>query len=111
MLRAYRLVYLSSPHAQPTLWEWQQPYIHHLILNARSFHTTRVEHRYFRDWDALARENTRVWDAHYRSCPLYDSVARWEAYLDDYRQLILDVQDIHNEYPDWRSSSASGQPR
>jgi hypothetical protein len=51
MIHAYRLIYFKSPHAPPTLWEWEQPYIHNLIVNARSFNTTRVEQRYFRDWD------------------------------------------------------------
>jgi hypothetical protein len=89
MLRAYRLVYLESPQAPPKLWEWQQPYIHHLILNARSF-----------------RENARLWEAHYRSCPLYDHVASWEALLAEYREIIRDVQDIYEAHPDWRSPAA-----
>jgi hypothetical protein len=70
MLRAYRLIYLHSPSASPTLWEWEQPWIHHLIVNARSFGTTRVEQRYFQDREDLARENTRIWEAHYRCRPL-----------------------------------------
>jgi hypothetical protein len=106
MLRAYRLVYLESQQAPPKLWEWQQPYIHHLILNARSFRTTRVEQRYFQDWPALARENARLWEAHYRSCPLYDHVASWEAFLAEYREIIQDVQDIYETHPDWRSPAA-----
>jgi len=95
MLRAYRLIYLHSPHAPPKLWEWQQPWIHHLIVNARSFKTTRVEQRYFQDGDALARENTRIWDEHYRSRPLYDHIETWQQWLDEYRQVIMEVQEIH----------------
>jgi hypothetical protein len=106
MLRAYRLIYLKSPHAPPKLWEWRQPYIHHLIVNARSFHTTRVEQRYFRDWQDLARENARVWDTHYRPFPLYDYLESWEAGLNEFRQLILDVQDLHEAHPDWRSPAS-----
>jgi hypothetical protein len=106
MLRAYRLVYLESPEAPPKLWEWQQPYIHDLIVNARSFGTTRVEQRYFRDWEALARENTRVWEAHYRSRPLYDPIAGWEAFLTMYRELIRDVQAIGEAHPDWQSPAS-----
>jgi hypothetical protein len=34
---------------------------------------------------------------------LYDHLETWEEWLADYRQLILDVQDIHDENPDWRS--------
>ena len=37
MLRAYRLVYDFSNFGPPQLWEWEQPYIDHLILNARTF--------------------------------------------------------------------------
>jgi hypothetical protein len=107
MRHAYRLIYLHSPHAPPTLWEWEPPWIHHLIVNARSFGTTRVEQRYFRDWEALAAENTRIWDEHYRSRPLYDHIETWEEWLADYRQLILDVQDIHDENPDWRSPNST----
>ena len=37
MLRAYRLVYPFSSHAPQQLWEWQQPHVDHLVLNARTF--------------------------------------------------------------------------
>jgi hypothetical protein len=37
MLRAYRLVYDFSNFGPPQLWEWQQPYIDHLVLNATTF--------------------------------------------------------------------------
>ena len=70
MIHAYRLIYRKSPHAPPTLWEWEQPWIHNLIVNARSFNTTRVQQRYFLDGDALAAENRRIWEAHYRCRPL-----------------------------------------
>ena len=103
MLRAYRLIYLHSPSAPPTLWEWKQPWIHHLIVNARSFKTTRVEQRYFQDWDALAVGNTRIWEEHYRARPLYVHIATWDEWMAEYRQLILDVQEIYDENPDWRS--------
>jgi hypothetical protein len=99
MLRAYRLIYLQSPEAPPTLWEWRQPYIHHLIVNARSFHTTRVAQRYFRHSNALAEENARIWEAYYRTCPLYDDIATWRQWLGAYRQIILDVQDIYETHP------------
>jgi hypothetical protein len=95
MLRAYRLIYLQSPEAPPTLWEWEQPYIHHLIVNTRSFHTTQVAQRYFRCWDDLAQANARIWEAHYRPRPIYDVIETWRQWLDAYRQLILEVQDIY----------------
>ena len=94
MIRAYRLLYLHSPHAPPTLWEWEQPWIHHLIMNADSFHTAVVEQRSFQDWEALQRENARMWDVHYRSRPLYDHLDPWEMWLAEDRQLILDVQEM-----------------
>ena len=95
MLRAYRLIYLKSPHAPPKLWEWEQPRIHHLIVNARSFKTTRVEQRYFQDGDELARENARIWEVHYRSRPLYDHIETWEKWMAEYRQLIIEVQELY----------------
>jgi hypothetical protein len=98
MLRAYRLIYLKSPHAPHTLWEWQQPWIHHLTVNARSFKTTRVEQRYFQDADDLARENTRIWDEHYRSRPLYDHIETWQRWLGEYRRVIMEVQEIHGPH-------------
>ncbi len=98
MIRAYRLIYLDSPNAPPELWEWEQPWIHHLIVNARSFRTTQVEQRYFRNWDALTRENTRIWDEHYRPYPLYDHIETWGEWLAEYRQVILDVQEIYEEH-------------
>jgi hypothetical protein len=39
MIHAYRLIYLKSPHAPPTLWEWEQPWIQKLIVNTRRFYT------------------------------------------------------------------------
>jgi hypothetical protein len=37
MLHAYRLVYPIDQHGMPQLWEYEQPYIHNLIVNARTF--------------------------------------------------------------------------
>lgn len=36
-LRAYCLVYLLSQHVPPQFWEYEQPYIDNIILNARTF--------------------------------------------------------------------------
>jgi hypothetical protein len=107
MIHAYRLIYLKSPHAPPTLWEWEQPYIHNLIVNARSFNTTRVKQRYFRDWNALACENARIWEEHYRSRPLYDPIETWQEWLAEHRQVIIDVQDIYDKNPNWHSSEST----
>ncbi len=93
ILRAYRLVYPDSPHAPPQLWEWEQPSIHHLLVNARTF-GRQVAQRYFRDWAALARENTRLWDVYYRPLPLYAHIATWEAWFQGYRALVVEMQAI-----------------
>ena len=98
MFHAYRLIYLDSPNAPPELWEWEQPWIRHLIVNARSFGTTRAEQRYFRHWDALTRENSRIWEEHYRPYPLYNHLAMWQEWLAEYRLVILDVQEIYEEH-------------
>jgi hypothetical protein len=98
MLRAYRLIYLHSPYALPTLWEWEQPWIHQLIMHARSFKTTRVEQRYFRDWGALAAENSSIWEEHYRSRPLYDHIETWQQWLGEYRQTILEVRELYETH-------------
>jgi hypothetical protein len=94
MIHAYRLIYLKSPHAPPPLWEWEQPWIHNLIVNARSFNTTRVEQRYFRDWDALALENIHIWEEHYRSRPLYDHIETWEKWLNALQLLLALSQHL-----------------
>ena len=93
MLHAYRLVYPFSPHAPPQLWEWQQPSIHHLVVNARTF-GRQVVQRYFRDWEELAQENSWLWDTHYRPLPMYDHIETWETWLADYRALVVEVQAI-----------------
>jgi hypothetical protein len=67
-------------------------------VNARSFKTTRVEQRYFQDGDDLARENTRIWEEHYRSRPLYDYIETWQQWLGEYRQLIMEVQEIYETH-------------
>src|SRR5712691_4103786 len=43
VLHAYRLIYPDSPHAPEMLWEWEEPYIHMLIQNARTFHREVVQ--------------------------------------------------------------------
>ena len=96
MLRAYRLTYPDSPHALPQLWEWQQPYIEHLLTNARTCGRRAVQ-RYFRDWDAYARENAHIWQRVYFSKPLSQHLASWELLLAEYRLLVMDVQAIYEE--------------
>ena len=77
MLHAYRLVYPMSQHAPPQLWEYEQPYIGNLLLNARTFDRSVVQW-YFKDWPALDRENTRICNSYYRPKPLFDHLLTWQ---------------------------------
>jgi hypothetical protein len=69
MLPAYRLIYPLSQHGAPQLWEYEQPYIDNLIMNARTFQRFVVQW-YFEDWAALDCDNTRIWNTYYRPKPL-----------------------------------------
>lgn len=95
MIPAYRLVY-DNPHALPQLWEYEQPYIQQIILNAWTF-GRRVAHRYFRTWHALARENAGIWETHYRCRALYEPLDTWQAWPAEFRTLIVEVQAIAQE--------------
>jgi hypothetical protein len=96
-IHAYRLVYPDSPHAPEMLWEWEEPYIQMLIENARTFHREVVQ-RYFPTWDDLAQENQRIWETHYLPRPLYQLSETWRAWLDEYREIVRDVQDMIGEH-------------
>jgi hypothetical protein len=97
MLHAYRLVYPDSPHAPEMLWEWERPYIDHLLWNAKTFGREVVQ-RYFLTWEALAHEHQRIWETNYLPRPLYEPWETWRAWLDAYRELVRDVQDIYEEH-------------
>jgi hypothetical protein len=97
MLHAYRLVYPISEHAPPQLWEWEQPFINNLLLNARTFDRWVVQW-YFESWEALDRDNTRIWDTYYRPKPLFDHLPTWQEWLPEYRQLIIEVQEMVEEH-------------
>jgi len=43
---------------------------------------------------------------HDRSCPFYDRMEGWEAFLAVYRELIWDVQAIYEAHPDGRSPAS-----
>ena len=103
MLHAYRLASPLSPYTIPQLWEYAQPYIDHLIRNARTF-DRRVVQGYFEDWHALAADNTSLWDTYYRSTPRFAHLPTWHDWLAEYRQLIIEVQEIYEEHPrsPWR---------
>ena len=101
MLHAYRLVYPDSPHAPEMLWEWERPYLDRLLWNAKTFGRAVVQ-RYFLTWEALAQENQRIWETSYLLRPLYEPWATWQAWQDEYRALVRDVQDISEEHHDRR---------
>jgi len=58
MVHAYRLVYPPTPSAPDPLWEWQQPWIAHLLWHGRTF-SRQVELWWFPSGDALDRTNTQ----------------------------------------------------
>jgi hypothetical protein len=97
MIHAYRLVYPLNQNALPQLWEYEQPSIDHLLLNARTFDRCIAQWD-FENWNALDRDNTLIWETYYRPKPLYDSWKIWQEWLPEYRQLIIEVQDIYEEH-------------
>jgi hypothetical protein len=46
----------------------------------------------------LDQDNTRIWKTYYRPKPLYDPWKTWQEWLPEYRQLIIEVQDIYEEH-------------
>jgi hypothetical protein len=63
MLRASRLVSPDHPQALPQLWDWQQPSLHNILLNAQTL-GRRGAPRYFRDWSARSRANAGMYETH-----------------------------------------------
>jgi hypothetical protein len=53
---------------------------------------------YFEDWEVLDRDNTRIWNSYYRPKPLFDHLPTWQDWLPEYRQLIIEVQDMVDEH-------------
>ena len=60
MVHDYRLVFPDGPHAPDPFWEWQQPSIGHLLWHACTFER-QVMQCSLATWEALDRENTRLW--------------------------------------------------
>jgi len=96
-IHAYRLVYPHSPHAPEILWEWDKVYIARLLWNATAF-GRELSHQYFPTWNALAEANQRIWEAYYVLRPAYASWESWQAWLDEYRELVRDAQALYEEY-------------
>ena len=101
-VHAYRLIYLDSPHAPEILWEWERPPLDRLLWNAKTF-GRRVVQRYCADGEALAEENGRIWEVYYLPRPLYVPWETWRAWLDEYREIVRDVQDSAEECSGRRS--------
>ena len=97
MLHAYRLLYPDSPHTPEMLWEWERPHIALLLWNATVF-GRELMHRHFLTWEALAQENQRIWETSYLPRPLFETWATWHAWLDEYRELVRDVQEMYEEH-------------
>jgi hypothetical protein len=97
MIHAYRLRYPNSPHAHEMLREWKRPYIDRLLWNAKTF-SREVVQRYFADQDTLAEENQRIWHVYYLPRPAYEPWDTWQAWMREYREIILDVQTLYEEH-------------
>jgi hypothetical protein len=97
MLHAYRLVYPDSPHAPEMLWEWERPFIARLLWNATVF-GRELLHRSFLTWEALAQENQRIWEISYRPRPRFAPWTTWQAWFEEYRALVRDMQEMYEEH-------------
>ena len=97
MLHAYRLVDPDSSHVPERLWEWEKEHLARLLWNATVFER-ELMHRYFLTWEALAQENQRIWEVYYLPRPLYESWATWDAWLNEYRELVRDMQDMYEQH-------------
>jgi len=92
-IHAYRLAYSDSPYDSELLWEWERPYIDQLLWNAKTF-GRQVAQRYFIDWDALAAENRRIWEAYYL-WPAYEPWNTWQGWMSEYRTLVATAQEVY----------------
>jgi len=68
-----------------------------LLWNATAF-GHELTHRYFFTWEALAQENQRIWQTYYLPRPLHEPWETGQAWLDAYRELVRDAQDIYEEH-------------
>jgi hypothetical protein len=88
-------VYFGSQHE---IWSKQHNgKVSHLLWNARTFNRWVVQW-YFADWAALDEDNARIWNSYYRPKPLFDHLPTWQDWLPEYRQLIIEVQEMVDEH-------------
>jgi hypothetical protein len=92
MIRAYRLIH-GPPNARPLLWEWERCHIEVLVRMAYACHHQLVQ-RYFANRYALARENTSLWTTYYRPRPLSQLWDTWQVWLEEYRALMGQMQEL-----------------
>ena len=97
MVHAYRLVYLPTPSAPDPLWEWQQPWIDHLLWHVRTF-SRQVELWWFPSGDALDRANTRLWAMTYAPRLQYEPWPTWQAWLAEYRELLVSMRAVYEAH-------------
>jgi hypothetical protein len=76
------------------LWEWEEPYIHHLFWNAKTFGRTVVQCT-FLHWNALAAANQRIWETSYLPRSLYEPWENWQAWIREYRTLVATAQEVY----------------
>jgi hypothetical protein len=53
-----------------------------------------VVQRYFADWDALAAENQRLWEAYYL-WPAYEPWQGWQQWMWEHRTLVEVAQEVY----------------
>ena len=94
MIHAYRLRYQDSPHTPEMLWEWEEPYIHHLFWHAKTFGRTVVQGS-FLHWNALAAANQRIWESAYLPRALFEPWEGWQAWIAEYRTLVVTAQEVY----------------
>ncbi len=56
-----------------------------------------MKQRFFLNEDALNWENTRIWHTHYKPKPAHDHLSGWQEFLEEYRQVVVQVQEIAQE--------------
>jgi hypothetical protein len=64
-----------------------------------------MKQRFFLNKKALNWENLRIWHTHYKPKPAHDNVPNWQAYLEWYRQVVVEVLEIAAE-TGWGGRSA-----
>lgn len=106
MLHAYRLLSSESEHAcgPDSLWEWNNPWMQHLVWHARTFRR-RVVQRYFVTWQALDAANTHLWDTAYAPHACYAPWPTWHAWLLEYRELLVSIREVYEAHHGPRRTS------